>query len=295
MSATRQDEQAVLNKDYSKSDYYILASDFQGTVRLALQQYIWREALGFNIHPSIPPLEPTASIADIACGTTLWLVEVGRQLGPPSDLHAFDVNLQQAPPKEWLPENLTLHKWNFFEDVPKEFKGKFDLVHVRLITVAIKDNNPVPVIKNLFKLLRPGGHLQWDEVDVYKSFVVKAYAELEVPAMDAWCAWMAGTKEGQGNPENEWRRHLTGMLTENGFQTAQRHDEGDRFLEHKHLMRYNSDPLLMLSEQYARRVYSTGNEQGTKLLKTVEAAAKDAENGSAMIMPPIIWVAQKPL
>lgn len=49
----------------------------------------------------------------------------------------------------------------------------------------------------------------------------------------------------------------------------------------------------MLAEQYARRVFATGHETGMKLLKTVEAAAKDAEKGAVMIMPPFCWVAKK--
>lgn len=49
----------------------------------------------------------------------------------------------------------------------------------------------------------------------------------------------------------------------------------------------------MLAEQYARRVFAAGNEQGIRLLKIVEAAAKDAQNGAVMIMPPMIWVAKK--
>lgn len=101
----------------------------------------------------MPPLEPTASVADVACGTALWLVEVGRQLGPNSDLHAIDINLQQAPPKQWLPKNIALHRWNFYDEVPPELEEKFDLVHVRLVSVVVKDNDPVPILKNLCKLL----------------------------------------------------------------------------------------------------------------------------------------------
>lgn len=51
----------------------------------------------------------------------------------------------------------------------------------------------------------------------------------------------------------------------------------------------------MLSEQYATRVFAEGNEQGVQLLKSVAAAAKDAEKGAVMIMPPICWVAKKGL
>nr|POF13360.1 n-methyltransferase tcpn [Quercus suber] len=185
---------------------------------------------------------PTASVADVACGTALWLVEVGRQIGPSSDLHGFDINLNQAPPAQWLPKNLKLHSWNLFEDVPQEFVGAFDIVHVRLITVLIKDNDPRKVMQNLYKLLKPGGYLQWDEVDVFRSFVVKAYPELEVPYMEAWCGWMSNPKkEHLTTMENEWKARAIDLLKDQGFEVANRHDMTDKFLQHMELMRYNND------------------------------------------------------
>ena len=92
-------------------------------------------------------------MADVAAGTGLWLVEVGRSLGPESSLAAFDINLHQAPPKPWLPPNMNLYKWNIFEEPPLGLQGIFDLVHVRLISVVIKDNDPKDVMRNLAKLL----------------------------------------------------------------------------------------------------------------------------------------------
>lgn len=46
-----------------------------------------------------------------------------------------------------------MHIWNVFEEVPDEFIGYFDIVHVRLITVVVKNNDPRPILANLKKLL----------------------------------------------------------------------------------------------------------------------------------------------
>lgn len=46
-----------------------------------------------------------------------------------------------------------MHVWNIFEEVPDEFIGYFDVVHVRLITVVVKNNDPRPILANLKKLL----------------------------------------------------------------------------------------------------------------------------------------------
>lgn len=41
-----------------------------------------------------------------------------------------------------------------FTEPPAELIDQFDIVHVRLIGLAIKDNNVLSVIRNLRKLLR---------------------------------------------------------------------------------------------------------------------------------------------
>lgn len=58
-----------------------------------------------------------------------------------------------------------MHTWNLFQEPPPQFVGYFDVVHVRLITVVVKNNDPRPLLANLTKLLKPGGYLQWGEVD----------------------------------------------------------------------------------------------------------------------------------
>lgn len=69
------------------------------------------------------------------------------------DLHGFDISLDQVGPKPWLPANMHMHTWNIFEEPPPEFVEYFDVVHVRLITVVVKNNDPRPVLANLTKLL----------------------------------------------------------------------------------------------------------------------------------------------
>lgn len=46
-----------------------------------------------------------------------------------------------------------IHAWDVFEDPDPKFLGYFDVVHVRLLTVVIKDDDPQPVLTNITKLL----------------------------------------------------------------------------------------------------------------------------------------------
>ena len=89
---------------------------------------------------------------------------MARSLPPTVRLDGFDVSLDQCPPASWLPHNVKLHTWDIFTDPPQKFIGAFDVVHVRLITLVIKDNDPRQVISSLSKLLsRPSCPSYLDE------------------------------------------------------------------------------------------------------------------------------------
>lgn len=69
------------------------------------------------------------------------------------ELHGFDISLDQFGPKHWVPANIKFHTWNIFDEPPSQFVEYFDVVHVRLITVVVKENDPRPILSSLAKLL----------------------------------------------------------------------------------------------------------------------------------------------
>lgn len=80
-------------------------------------------------------------------------MDLARTLPPTVQLDGFDISLVQAPASKWLPVNVNLRQWDMFTDPPAELVGQYDILHVRLVTLVIKDNNAVPLIQNLRKLL----------------------------------------------------------------------------------------------------------------------------------------------
>jgi chemotaxis methyl-accepting protein methylase len=54
---------------------------------------------------------------------------------------------------------------DLLEDVPNEFLGRFDLVHVILLVMVLNESNTPSIVQKLMKMLKPGGYLQWDELD----------------------------------------------------------------------------------------------------------------------------------
>ena len=74
----------------------------------------------------------------------------------PYALRGFDISLDQVPSTSLDPSafpSVRFHTWNIFNDPPSEYVGAFDIVHIRLITVIFRDNDPIPVIESLKKLL----------------------------------------------------------------------------------------------------------------------------------------------
>jgi len=39
------------------------------------------------------------------------------------------------------------------EEIPAEFVGRYDLVHARFLLGLVKNNDPIPLLRNLMKLL----------------------------------------------------------------------------------------------------------------------------------------------
>lgn len=42
---------------------------------------------------------------------------------------------------------------DIYEPLPDKYVEKFDVVHLRLICAAIRDGDPLPILRNLLKML----------------------------------------------------------------------------------------------------------------------------------------------
>lgn len=68
-------------------------------------------------------------------------------------LDGYDISAKQFPPKEWWPPNLRYSTHDALCPVPDEMIGKYDVVHVGLLVMIVKNEDPVPLLLNLLSML----------------------------------------------------------------------------------------------------------------------------------------------
>ena len=126
--------------------------------------------LSYDIYPQLREAIPAegARIADVGCGTGAWLLSLNKTVPASHELHGFDISASQFPPPASLPVNVHLHTANAMQPFPPQYHGTFDLVHLRLLVCALERDDWVTVARNVLQILKPGGHIQWDEPELDK-------------------------------------------------------------------------------------------------------------------------------
>ena len=200
-------------------DDYILGRNFRASARLHFQHHLWSETFGYHLNPSIPTDQKDLSIADMGSGTGIWLLELERRLpSPAARLCGLDISSDQFPRPEWLPPNARFIEADAFDPAgpPADLVGAFDIVHLRLFIAIISNDDPSPVLDFCYKLLKPGGFMQWDDLDVSKT-QIGSYKGSPTEAMETM---MRMAKTQTGIHSTAWIARLPQIFQERGFQTV---------------------------------------------------------------------------
>ncbi len=174
-------------------------------------------------------------------------------------MDGLDIALSQAPPIHWLPPNINMRVWNIFEDLPEDPMGQFDIVHVRLLFLVVLNNDAVPVINNLSQMQKPGGYLQWEELNACDHHVVTVGPAVRTGAFEQ----MRRIMDGQGRLE--WMLRLYRSMDENGVEKSEIYHYRDGM----ELAKAHSDMLLAMLEELAvggARSEERGGEDGERMM-----------------------------
>ncbi|KAI4168868.1 MAG: hypothetical protein LQ343_006081 [Gyalolechia ehrenbergii] len=295
---------------------YVLNRNYVATIRLNSQHLLWKLELGWCLHPSLqsqmdtahsassntleaptltvmPPTEhqiPLASradpfrIADLATGTAVWALDIAQDF-PRAKIDGFDIDLQQCPPPEWLPHNVTIREWNIFSDLAPELEGLYDVVHIRLLLLVIRENNPRAVLKNALRMLKAGGSLQWDELDPWGAYTVVAGKEQQ------------GDESGSGFQRKQeltamdtlkWVLELHSIMAEVGFEDVRREEVACDLRLAKY---YQDMQFLVLEEEAANKATP---EEKERVEEAIREGVRESRGGRARVTPKVICLGRKP-
>nr|POE78488.1 secondary metabolism regulator lae1 [Quercus suber] len=137
-----------------QNEKYALPNDDAEIARLELQSRIWHLSLSGRLH--LAPIPDHISHAlDIGCGTGSWCIEFA-ELHPECQIVGTDLSPIQPT---MVPPNVEF----LIDDITSEwlYPQKFDYIHSRMITIAIKDWSKL--VDEIWKNLKPGGWIEFQE------------------------------------------------------------------------------------------------------------------------------------
>lgn len=241
-----------------------------GGTAIALEVDAYLQSL-IKTRASDPAFEgkPPVSVADVGTGTGIWLVDLSSSLPPTARLDGYDFNTSKFRPVDARPPNVQLLESNAAEPFPAELQGQYDLVHVRLLVLGLKPSDWQPIAANLRSLLRPGGYLVWEEIDVYHFAGFPADSEL-ADTMNQMLRFHKA--RGQQDGDVSYPIGLDNLLTTQGFEGARQEVfKMSDFWEHPTLRETTMTSLYTIISSYLQGMVHTG---GFEDVQTKEDAVR---------------------
>ncbi|KAH7012152.1 S-adenosyl-L-methionine-dependent methyltransferase [Microdochium trichocladiopsis] len=301
-SQPRQQITVDSSQNIKSDDKYVLARGYAAASRLNLQHYLWKETQRYLLHPWVREQLRTSAetgrlkVADLATGTGIWLLDLSRSSELQDlalALHGFDISSMQFPHAAWLPENLSFDVRDILTDPPNELWGTFDLVHIRLVVLVARQlDDPRRIIRHVHKLLKPGGILQWEEVEPlgHHRILVREGAGIDTSTTEMDEIFGVVTKAF----DFTWVTQIPSLLEKEGFT-----DAVQRFCDPPPVL-YQALTWSQLNvlDEFSHSDVMAG-DRGVQFRKKIEAAYLEASAGSAVgactKVSPAVTVARKAL
>jgi hypothetical protein len=124
-----------------------------------------------------------------------------------------------------VPANISFHALDVYAPIPDSLQNVFDVVHVRLLIALIRNGDPRPVLMHLMQMLKPGGVLQWDELDIASLFMYPPGSSPD--ACNSFEKRLVSMYPGaHAHHSNDWITQLSSIFAECGFQMCRRSKRG---------------------------------------------------------------------
>ncbi|KAL3440680.1 S-adenosyl-L-methionine-dependent methyltransferase [Aspergillus insuetus] len=195
---------------------YPLGRDTAESKRLNEQHRLLIEIVDGAIGSSIP-LDQISSVADVATGTGVWLWDAQQALGKAADgsaryFHGFDISSAQFPTAS---NGIELSVHDVLTPFPQEHRDRYDLIHVRLLVTALGESEFETAVSNLLSILKPGGYLQWVEIDYTPLYDPKnTHHPKAMPMIQTWTNYMEQNNISRNAPSAVAKAFETAGLVE---------------------------------------------------------------------------------
>ena len=164
---------ASQNEPHDKSEAYMLGREQQETQRLDEQHVFFKEFFDGNLlHHQILTTD-VKTAADVGTATGVWLMETaamlksihGSELGPCVGFDISSSQFQKDPTG-----SIQYHVHDTAQPYPEEYLNFFEVVHVRLLSYALRADQLEQAVRNIMSIVIPGGYLHWEEGDAIDTY-----------------------------------------------------------------------------------------------------------------------------
>lgn len=260
-------------------DNYILSRGFGANTRQNLQHYLWKDGIGYLLHPSIPTDVEDLRVAEIGVGTGIWLIELSRILKPSARLDGLDISHAQCPPVEFIPSNISLRIHDCLSEPPSDLLEQYDIIHIQCFNSVVPDNDPVPVVRNMLKMLKPGGYISWGEFD-FLSWITTTTASAngyndELNTLLEYNATFGHTRPKPNFLAHNWTAQLPQIFSNLGMTNI----IVDRRPFSKEIATYVLDTFMVAGQEISVNVLdSIGGGRGDIARRLIEAVDRNRRN-----------------
>ncbi|KAB8235331.1 S-adenosyl-L-methionine-dependent methyltransferase [Aspergillus alliaceus] len=162
--------------------------DEEEAERLELQHQVFSKV--FDNRLIFPPIPRPRKVLDCGYGTASWAIEAAER-HPECEVIGLDIFPYMNPDE--IPENL----WLQVDDLNRPFTfppNHFDLVHSRLLATGINRDRWPSYIRDIKRVLKPGGWVQL--VEIYFNVQSDNGSITEQHALRRWSTQLMGSLEG---------------------------------------------------------------------------------------------------
>ncbi|XP_006458605.1 hypothetical protein AGABI2DRAFT_176878 [Agaricus bisporus var. bisporus H97] len=155
-------------RDYIDGVVYALPHDTEESSRLLMQHNLFLRAFDNKVLHAPVELKDDDWVLEGATGTGIWLQDLAKETSTKPHYIGIDIESNFFPQASTLPSNITFEIQSVL-DLPKDWTNKFTLVHQRLLIAGLRTQDWEQDIKELYRVVKPGGWVQLFELKIWTS------------------------------------------------------------------------------------------------------------------------------